>query len=181
MRKITLAALALASSAALVGVTAVPAFAAGTPVTVAVTDGGISIAAPTESAALTKSSADANLDATATATLGTTTVTDLRTGVTPWHATVSLPALSDGAATPKTISTTNATYLANAATTEGTVEMAAITQVTGLDDATTPPTSQAASTVNGNNSAAWTATLTVKVPSETLVGDYSGTVTQSVL
>ena len=180
VRKITLAALALASSAALVGVTAVPAFAAATPVTVTVAGGGISIEAPTTSAALTKSSADANLDATATATLGATKVTDLRAGTTPWSATVSLPALSDGATTPKSISTTNATYLAGTTDLVGTVTMATIAQATGLDNASTPPTSQAASSVDGNNSASWTATLTVPIPDQVLADTYTGVMTQSV-
>ena len=181
MRKITLAALALAGSAALVGVTAMPAFAAATPVTVAVASGGISITAPTGSAALTNGTADANLDATATATIGATKVTDLRAqDVLGWTATVSLPALSDGATTPKSISTTNATYLAGTTDLVGTVTMATIAQATGLDNASTPPTSQAASSVDGNNSASWTATLTVPIPDQVLADSYTGTMTQSV-
>ena len=180
MRKIALAAVALAGSMALIGVTAVPAFAADTPVTVAVAKGEISISAPKDGATLTKSGPDTNLDATATATIAATTVTDLRAGEALWKATVSLSNLSDGIAmSPKTISTTDATYLANTAETVGTVTMATPATVTGLN-ATTAPTSQAATAVTGNNSASWTATLTVKVPSEALVADYKGVVTQSV-
>ena len=142
--------------------------------------GGISITAPTSSTALTMGSPNGTLDNTATAALTETKVTDLRAGTTPWIATVSLPVLTGtGVTTGATITTSDATYVADTTIPVGTAEMATISQKTGLD-AATPQTSQATSSVQGNNSAAWTATLTVMVPSETLIDTYTGTLTQSV-
>ena len=53
------------------------------------------------------------------------------------------------------------------------------TTTTGLD-ATEAPTSLTITAVTGNNSVSWNPTLTVVVPSETLVNTFTGTVTQSV-
>lgn len=177
MRKVTRAALVLAGSAALIGVTTVPSFAADSPVTVSVVAGSLSISAPTTSTALVKGSADANLDATATVNLAATKVTDMRAGTATWTATVTLPALTGTTVTTETIPTTDATYLAAAATVVGTATVTAPSTVTGLS---TAKTSQITTVVDGNNSASWTADLTVNVPSETLVEEYTGTVTQSV-
>ena len=176
MRKITLAALALAGSAVLVGVTAVPAFAvttADTPVTVTVTAGVLAITVP---ATASLSTVDPGADSTVA--LGATVVTDERAGVLNWTATVSLPALTgDAVGSTETIPTTGATYLAGTATQNGTATLATPATVTDLS---TAKTSQAATAVSGNNSASWTATLTVPIPDQVLADTYSGTMTQSV-
>jgi len=176
MRKITFAAIALAGSAALVGVTAVPAFAAttdDTTTTVTVTPGVLSITVP----------ADATLStgvpgADSTINLTDTEVTDARAGTVNWTATVTLPALEgDAVDSTETIPTTGATYLADTATLTGspTLEDPAT-----LTDLSTAKTSQATTAVSGNNSASWTATLTVPIPDQVLADTYSGTLTQSV-
>ena len=184
MRKVTRAALALAGTAALIGVTTVPSFAADSSVTVTVVGEGIAITAPA-SVPLTKTGADnSTLASTATATLGATKVTDKRAqNSVGWTATVSLPDLSDGSAAPgpKLIDTATATYLAATATTVGEstlTDPATAGAVSTLD--TTTPTSQIATVVNGNNSASWVATLTVQIPPATLAADYTGTLTQSL-
>ena len=65
---------------------AVPAFAAGTPVTVVITGGALGISAPTATVPLgAPGSATAQ---TVTAPLGPVLVTDLRAGVAGWVATV---------------------------------------------------------------------------------------------
>ena len=174
MRKITLAALALASSAALVGITAVPAFAAtnGTPVTVTVAAGDLSITVPG-----TKALTAALPGATSTTTLGDTVVTDARAGTAGWIATVTLSALVGTGTNTKTITTADATYTAGTATPSGTVTVAAATVISDL---TTAKPSQTATAVSGNNTATWAATLTVKMPAQILADIYSGTLTQSV-
>lgn len=174
MRKVTLAAIALASSAALVGVTAVPALAADTPTTVTVDAGQLSITVP---AAADLSTVLPGEDSTAT--LGATKVTDARAGTAGWEATVSLPALIGNTLATETIPTTGATYLAEVATPTGTVSVAAPTAKTDLTTATAK-ISQTATGVNGNNSASWGATLTVPIPTDVLADSYSGTMTQSV-
>jgi hypothetical protein len=177
MRKITLAALALAGSAGLVVVTTVPASAATTaetPVTVTVAAGVLSITAPA-TAALSTGVPGAD----STVTLTATDVTDERAGTTNWTATVSLPALTGNAVdSTETIPTTGATYLADTATLTGSPTLADPTLKTDLS--TAAQTSQATTAVSGNNSASWTATLTVPIPDQVLADTYSGVMTQSV-
>ena len=178
MRKVTRAALALAGSAALIGVTAVPSFAAATgdtTVTVAAQAGDLAITIP---AAPTLSRGVPGADSTVT--LAATKVTDERAGIAAWTATVTLPTLSNGLVTPNddTIATTFATYLAVAATLTGGPTMATPTTKTDLS---TAKTSQTASATDGNNTASWTATLTIPIPDQALAIDtYSGTLTQSL-
>lgn len=177
MRKITRVALALAGSVALVGVTAVPAFAVttdDTSVTVTVAAGVLSITVPA-TATLSTGVPGAN----STVTLGATKVTDSRADIADWTATVSLPALEgDTVGSTETIPTVGATYLAGTATETGMSTLAAPTTKTDLS--TAPQISQAATLVMGNNSASWTATLTVPIPPDVLADTYSGTMTQSV-
>lgn len=176
MRKITLAAIALAGSAALVGVTAAPAFAAttaDTPVTVTVAPGFLSITAPG-----TTSLSTGVPGADSTVVLGATVVTDERASTTNWTATVILPALTgDAVGSTETIPTIGATYLADAATLTGSPTLAAPALKTDLS---TAKTSQATTAVSGNNSASWAATLTVPIPDQVLADTYSGVMTQSV-
>ena len=175
MRKITLAAIALAGSAALVGVTAVPAFAVttdDTTATVTVEAGVLSITVPA-TAALSTVLPGAN----STADLGATKVTDARAGTANWTATVILPALTSDVLVGETIPTTGATYLAGTATLTGEPTVTTPSTVTDLS---TAKTSQVTTAVSGNNSASWTATLTVPIPDQVLADTYSGVMTQSV-
>lgn len=173
MGTITRTALVLACSAALAGGMAVPASAADTITTVTVETGLLSLAAPA-GATLTTGTPGAN----STVSLGNTTVTDARAGVAGWSATVTLPALTGDARPTETIPTTAATYLAATVTPTGTSTLAA--PATRTDLSTTPQVSQAASAVSGNNSAAWTAVLTVPIPAQALADTYRATLTQSV-
>lgn len=172
MDSITRTALVLACSAALAGSMAVPASAADTTTTVTVETGLLSLAAPA-SAALSTGTPGAN----STVTLGNTTVTDARAGVAGWSATVALPELTGGTRPTETIPTTAATYLAATVTPDGTSTLAAPSTRTDL---TSSKVSQAASAVSGNNSATWTALLTVPIPAQVLADTYSAVLTQSV-
>ncbi|MHA7289683.1 hypothetical protein ACX80V_08570 [Arthrobacter sp. MDT3-24] len=170
MGSITRTVLVLACSAALAGGIALPASAADTTTTVTITSGFLTLTAPA-SAALSTGTPGAD----STVTLGDTTVTDARAGTTNWIATVSLPALT---ASGQTIPTTGASYLASTAGLTGGPTLNA--PATRLDLSTTPKVSQATSVVSGNNTAVWTALLTVPIPAQVLAGTYSGTLTQSV-
>jgi hypothetical protein len=175
MGSITRTALVLACSAALAGGMALPASAAdtaGTPTTVTVDTGVLSITVPA-GAALPTVAPGAN----STVSLGDTTVTDARAGETGWSATVTLPALVGVAVATRTIPTTTATYLAATVTPSGTSTLAAPATRTDLSSS---KVSQAASAVSGNNSATWTATLMVPIPAQVLADEYRGTLTQSV-
>ena len=176
MRKVTRAALALAGSAALIGVTAIPSFAAtnSTPVSVAVEGGVLAISVPVTTALTT-----AAPGATSTTTLASTAVDDTRAGTVGWEATVTLPILTGtkptGAA--ETITTADATYTAGTATPSGEVTVTAATVITDL---TTAKPSQTATAVHGNNTASWAASLAVPIPDRALADTFSGTLTQSV-
>jgi hypothetical protein len=176
MNKMIFSALALAGSAALVGVAAVPALAATadvTSATVTVDAGVLSITVP-ETAALSTVLPGQN----SIATLGVTKVADTRAGTANWTATVTLTAMTGNVGgSTVTIPSTGAEYLAGTATTTGTSTLATPTTVTNLS---TAKTSEATTGVNGNNSASWTATLTVPIPAQVLAGTYSGVMTQSV-
>src|SRR5664279_1503578 len=91
MRTTTRAALALAGSAALIGVTTVPSFAADTgdtTTTVEVEAGVLSITVPATATLSAVPGADSTVDLTETV------VTDERAGTENWTATVSLPELT---------------------------------------------------------------------------------------
>lgn len=174
MGSITRTALVLACSAALAGSMAVPASAADTTTTVTITGGSISLAAPPSAALTTGTPGQPS-----TATLGTTTVTDLRAGVANWTATVSLPALTGRTLTGETIPTTGATYEASTATViSGSPTFVAPASRTDLS--TEPQVSQTTSAISGNNSASWTAALMVPIPAQVLADTYDGVLTQSV-
>ena len=172
MRKVTRAALALAGSAALIGVTTVPSFAADTTTTVTVPTGVIGITAST-----TDALTGANPGATSTTTLDPTTVTDTRAGTVGWVADVKLTDLAGTGTNTVKIPTATATYLANGATVTGTATVGASAVRTDL---TLAGTSQTATGVSGNNETVWTATLTVEIPAAALADIYSGTMTQSL-
>ena len=179
MRNITRTALALAGSAALVGVTAMSASAEDTPVTVTVEAGSLAIAVPQ---AATLDTADVAPGADSTVRLGATTVTDERAGEAGWTVSVNLPDLTDGEVAPKLIPTNVATYLADTVVvgdTTGGVTVTASAELTGLDAAA--QVSQTATTVSGNNTATWGALLTVPIPAQALADTYTGVLTQSVL
>jgi hypothetical protein len=172
MRSITRTALVLACSAALVGGMALPASAADTTTTVVIETGFLTLAAPA-GATLSTVTPGAN----STVTVGNTTVTDARAGVTGWSATVTLPVLTGVTLTTETIPTTAATYLAATVTPVGTSTLAAPATRTDLS---TSKVSQTASAVSGNNSATWTGALMVPIPAQVLADTYTGTLTQSV-
>lgn len=169
----TRTALVLACTAALAGSMAVPASAADTTTTVTITGGSISLAAPPSAALSTGTAGQPS-----TATIGTTTVTDLRAGEVNWTATVSLLALTGRTLTEETIPTTEATYLAstaNAISGSPTFVAPAI-----RTDLTSSKVSQTTSAISGNNSASWTAALMVPIPAQVLADTYDGVLTQSV-
>jgi hypothetical protein len=175
MGSITRTTLVLACSAALAGGMAVPASAADTAdttTTVTITGGGLTLTAPA-GATLSTGTPGQN----STVTLGSTAVTDARAGVAGWSATVALPALTGATRPTETIPTTAATYLAATVTPTGTSTLTAPATRTDL---TSAKVSQAATSVSGNNSAAWTAALTVPIPAQVLADTYSGVLTQSV-
>jgi hypothetical protein len=151
---------------------AVPAFAAGTPVTVVITGGALGISAPTATVPLgAPGSATAQ---TVTAPLGPVLVTDLRAGVAGWVATVG----STDFTGPTPILAGAVAYTPGAATVVGT---ATVTPgaVTALSNAVTT-IAQTATAVTGVNTASWIPSIAVTIPGGAQAGTYNATITHSV-
>jgi hypothetical protein len=161
-----------------VTVTATSGTAPSAPVTVEPA-GFLSISAPS-SAALPAAAPGA----TASAALGTVTVTDNRAlGSASWTATVTGTAFTTGTGTPQqTIPLAQVTYWSGPAT------------ATSGSGTFTPGEPAAANAVNlavprvafslaggsGVNSASWNPTLSVQVPAAAVAGTYTATITESV-
>lgn len=186
MRKATRISLALVTSAAMVGLAALPASAAeedGTvPVsteasaTIEVEGGELSISVASNVAA------EAALEPGTKAEIAIPplTVTDTRASVADWTVRVALSDFTsaNADAPDALIPAVGATYLTAAPTFTGTVtpapvggEFAEAGEVIAL----------AATAVRGNNTATWTSSLTIPVPSDALAGIYTATLTHSAL
>jgi uncharacterized repeat protein (TIGR01451 family) len=143
-------------------------------VTVAVVTGFLSITAP--------GSADLGTAApggTASARLGTVQVTDDRAGLAGWTATVSSTDFTTGGGTAaETIPAHDILYsISGFASTAGS---ATLTRAPGTNLSTALQAVAQATNVHGDNSAAWSPLIQVAVPSGTVAGTYSATITHSV-
>ena len=198
MRTTTRVALALAGSAALIGVTTVPSFAAESPATspatVTVAAGVLDLTVPTtvplvgNGAAATAGEVVPGEDATAALT--GIAVTDTRAGTEGWESSVLLSVFTadtvketDGTTAVTFDASGTATYATGDATlnttgTAPTVTKTAILSTVGLTTATPV---QTATAVSGNNSATWGTTLGVTIPEDALADSYEATLTHSVL
>lgn len=188
MRKAPRISLALFTSAALLGLAAVPASAAegetqesisaGSSANIEVQGGEIAISVlPTLESTELKPGEDAEF------TVPTVTVTDERAGLIDWNVSVTLTDFATDVIGAKTIQAAGATYspVQSSLTKSGTAEVVA-QEVVLAGDAGKGAADGAvvASGVRGNNTAGWTADLTVPVPADALAGTYSAVLTHSV-
>ncbi len=147
-----------------------------TPVTFAIAAGsGLSISVPAGPVSL---GVDAAPGSTVSKALGVVTVTDARTLVIAggWTAVVSSSDYTNPAAS-SAIPKSAMTYTPSTASTSG---IAVFTPGLAAAFGGTAQTAYQARTVVGNNTAAWNPTLSVAIPTDAIVGTYSGTVTHSV-
>ena len=118
---------------------------------------------------------DGQVDQYITGNLGPVTVTDDRGGIAPWE----VSAISTTFTHATGPSSTLVEYMAGTVTTDGTIDVDATVETT-LD-----PIAEASvvsvDSLSGNNTASWNPTLTVTLPEGALAGEYSGTVTTSIL
>jgi hypothetical protein len=145
-----------------------------TPVTLEVTGGALSIAVPTGTVSL-GSLSESTSSQTATANLGTVTVTDNRGGTTGW----AVDASANDFVGPQTISVNGAAtsgYTSPAATSTNNVNVTA-SNLAGLYPGGIVQTGTG---VTGANVASWNPTISVLVPGSVLAGTYSSSVTHSV-
>lgn len=151
-------------------------------VTFTLTGASISVSEPGSAAALTGGALAGLTGTSLTGALGSTVVTDQRGGITGWtskitgttafsNGTTSIPVTSAKAWVPGVISTTGVV-----AASAGTY----LTELTGLALTGSAQTLVTATAVVGNNSATFTPSISVAIPSNATVGDYTGAVTQTV-
>lgn len=150
-------------------------------VTFTLTGGGITISAPSADAALTGGVVGSVVNTSLSGSLGSTTVTDARGGVTGWTSTI----------TGSAFTSTNGTIPVSAAkvfvaapivptgiavVTSGTY----VSEATGLTLSATAQPFVTATAVVGNNAATFNPTIAVAIPSNAVAGTYTGVVTQTV-
>jgi len=179
MRKALVAGTVLAAAAALT-LTGSPAEA--TSVTFTLSGGSLSVAQPSSTSTLT-GGALAGLAGTAlTGTLGSTTVTDARGGITGWTSTIAQTTTFTNGTTTIPVGNTKA-WVASpivptgvAVVTSGTY----LTQLTGLTLSGSAQSLVTATAVVGNNSATFDPSIAVTIPSDATAGTYTGVLAQTV-
>lgn len=122
--------------------------------------------------------------ATVSNTLGATTVTDARGALLgTWTATVSSTDFTTGlASADETIAKALVDYYSGIATASSGTAVRVPGQATALlaESMSAAVTAFSATGVVGNNSTTWDPTVVVNLPSDSVVGTYSGTITHSV-
>jgi hypothetical protein len=145
-----------------------------TPVTLEITGGSLSIAVPTDTVSLGTLS-ESSGSQTASAALGTITVTDNRGGTAGWAVDASANDLTG----PQNISVngpSTSSYTAPTATSSGTVNVSS-SNLAGLYPGGIVQTGTG---VSGANTASWNPTISILIPGSALAGTYSSGVTHSV-
>jgi uncharacterized repeat protein (TIGR01451 family) len=146
----------------------------GCTATVAVLAGALSITVP---ASASLGSADPG--GTASANLGTVSVTDDRGFGASWTATAGASAFTTGAGTPhEIIPAANAAYAITALSQATGSASFAFTPLTTLS--TAPQAVVSTTNVGGNTTATWNPLIQVSVPATAIAGPYTGTITHSV-
>lgn len=168
--------LALGSLAGL----ATPAGAADTTATFTLTAGALAVSAPESSALGSGATGTASLGAQ----LGAVSVTDARGALLgSWTASVASTDFTTGTETAdETITKDNASYWSGAATASTGTAVFLPGQAAALnaEDLSASRTAFSASATVGNNSATWNPTVNVTIPSDSVAGTYTATITHSI-
>lgn len=147
---------------------------AGTPVTFQLTGGGLNVNQPVSADLGSASTSSPSLSGA----LGEVTVNDQRGALMgSYTATVVSTPFSTGREVPYEIPAANVSYSPPGSIDgSGTAERA-VGAGGALDE---PRTAMSATGVVGNNTSAWTPTVTVTLPPDAVAGRYQGTITHSV-
>jgi hypothetical protein len=170
----------LAAAVAGLAMTGTPAEA--TSVTFTLGGGSLTVAQPSSAVALTAGALSSLAGSSITGSLGVTTVTDQRGGISGWTSTIAqTTAFTDGSTTIPAANTK--VWVASlivptgvAVVTSGTY----LTQATGLALTSTAQNFVTATAVVGNNSASFNPSIAVTIPGNATAGDYTGVITQTV-
>lgn len=178
MRKRLAVALSLASAGSMVALAAPAGAAQG--VTFTLTAGALQVSDPADKSLGSVATGTASISNT----LGNTTVTDNRGALLgTWTASVSSTDFTTGTATAdETITKDNVAYYSGLATASSGTAVRVPGQATALasQSLSASRTAFSATGVVGNNSTTWVPTVVVTIPSDSVAGTYSGTVTHSV-
>lgn len=178
MRKRFALLLSVASAASMVALAAPADAAQG--VTFTLTAGALTVSDP----AAKDLGSVATGTASITSTLGNTSVSDNRGALLgTWTSTVSSTDFVTGGATEdETIAKSNVSYYSGLATASSGTAVRVPGQATVLNaqDMSVSRTAFSATGVVGNNSTTWVPTVVVAIPSDSVAGVYSGTITHSV-
>ena len=178
MRKRLALALSVASAGSMIAFTAPADAAQG--VTFTLTAGSLTVSDPADKSLGSVATGTASISNT----LGNTTVTDNRGALLgTWTSSVSSTDFTTGGATAdETITKDNVSYYSGAATASSGTAVRVPGQATALlaEDLSASRTAFSATGVVGNNSTTWVPTVVVTIPSDSVVGTYSGTVTHSI-
>jgi hypothetical protein len=157
------------------GVT-MPALADPTTATVTVTGGALAMTVPADAGSL-GSTANKVSGSVISGPLGQVQVLDARSALAGSGWIVSVISTAFTPSSGPTIAASLVGYTAGAITQTGTATYTANnpTNLTGVAPAVT------ATEITGDNSATWNPTIKVTIPGGTVVGTYSGTITQSIL
>jgi hypothetical protein len=152
-----------------------------TTTTFTLTGGLLSITTPASKAL---GSVATGATATASVQLGSVAVGDARGGLlATWTTSVSSTDFTTGAATAnETIAKANADYWSGAATSTTGTGVFTPGQLLVANKVTLASSRSAfvGTVLVGNNTAAWNPTVSVNIPSASVAGDYTGTITHSV-
>jgi hypothetical protein len=162
----------LATAATFVVAAALPASALDTATTFSLTGGDLTLSVGATATLTDEASAVAAN--TITGTLGTVAVTDERGGIEGWVASAASTTFTGSG-----LSVSDGVAYTNGAVTETGTNSVAAADAASLTTTATPVAT--ATLVSGNNTASWNPTLDVSMPAGALAGDYSGTVTTSLL
>jgi hypothetical protein len=178
MRKRLALALSVASVGSLVMLSAPADAAQG--VTFTLTAGSLTVSDPANKSLGSVATGTASL----TNTLGSTSVTDNRGSLLgTWTSTVASTDFTTGTATAdETITKDNVTYYSGPTTAFTGVAVLVPGQPLAVNavDMSVSRTAFSATGVVGNNSATWIPSVVVNIPSDSVAGTYSGTITHSI-
>ena len=161
----------VATAATLVVGAALPAFAADTSTTFALTGGSLTLSVASTATLTDQASVEAAN--TITGNLGVVTVTDARGGTADWTASAASTTFTGaGLSVSDGVAYTNGVVTESGTNTVAPVIAQSITAEAPVASATA---------VSGNNTASWSPTLDVSMPAGALAGDYAGTVTTSLI
>jgi hypothetical protein len=156
--------------------------AQATSVTFSLTGGSLAVAQPSSTAALTGGALSSLTGTALTGSLGSTTVTDNRGGVTGWTSTIAQSTAFTNGTTTIPVGNTKA-WVASAIVPTGVAVVTSgtyLTQLTGLSLTASAQSFVTATAVLGNNSATFNPSIAVTIPSDATAGDYTGAITQTV-